>query len=58
MTELRPLGTQEKIEPWCLNCCIDPFTGGGYCSCGLTFQEREQSGWKLNGENKVVNHDD
>ncbi len=39
------------IEPYCGQCSIDIFaTGKTYCNCGHTYEERRDSGWKLNGE--------
>lgn len=40
------------VEPYCGQCSFSPFTGKSYCNCGHTYEERRDSGWKLNGEKK------
>lgn len=36
------------LEPYCGECAIDT-RGVSWCTCGHTFEERWESGWKLSG---------
>jgi hypothetical protein len=57
--KLRELGVKadgtRAIEPYCLDCVFDPYTGKSYCQCGLSYEQRQANQWK-NGLEYVHKH--